>query len=164
MLIPMSVRFSTSKILCPLNLVVPSQIPTGTPIRSAIKELLILSRAVTDKILHSSASAVKINCNTLWSALCKTIPPSVSNIFLKEKSPGWKSPKAILTQFVEYSKLHYTIICSKCKECGFVSKNVSAHFFSHYKASTHTCVCRYIPFCVISKAFSFCCDTHFFRP
>ena len=55
--------------------------PNGS---SAINELLRASFAVTDKILHNSASAVKINCIAFPNALCKTYPSIIFRIFVKK--------------------------------------------------------------------------------
>ncbi len=57
----MSVRFTTIIALFPRNEVIASKTPSGTPIRSATRELDILIRSVTPIISRSSSLPEKIS-------------------------------------------------------------------------------------------------------
>lgn len=147
-------RFSINKIFRPLKRHAPSQMPRGTPSAKARTELERLIFAVTQRILQSSLSVVKISRSAFSKAdriVIKEVP------FCKVITRGNFSTG-------NFYILHNTIVCDKGKESGFICEDISAHFLSHHKTGTHTCVSRCIPVCVICKGLCISSDTKILWP
>ena len=99
----------------------PRRMPMGTPIRSAIRELVRLTLAVVPRMFRSSLSADNISNKAFLIALPIYSVDTLSNELI--------------------SALNYSVICNEGKEGRFICKDISTLFLSHYKAGAHAGIC-----------------------